>query len=305
MIAWDSQPNELDYPFEQMSKEEEHDQYHHQEYDDRYYDYEEITYLVGVRGVYEVILDQGTMAFFEAIRGIEKQYNEDVEDYILPPYTGKKPTLVLDMDETLIHAAIDCIPIESYRDYYAEELNRGWDFFFCLPYIDDQDSHTIVNVKKRKGVDMFLEKMSKHFELVLWTAGDKVYADCILDRLDPNGYISHRLYREHCTVLNIDNGVYMKNLKRLGRNMRRTLILENSPRNFGFQIDNGIPITSFEAYFDGDVSVFDETDEKLLELTPLLMDCRNDDDLVDCVINWFKIREVSETAALISGELSY
>lgn len=44
--------------------------------------------------------------------------------------------------------------------------------------------------------------MSKYYEVVIFTASVKDYADTILDQLDPeHKFISFRLYREHTTVL--------------------------------------------------------------------------------------------------------
>jgi TFIIF-interacting CTD phosphatase-like protein len=44
----------------------------------------------------------------------------------------------------------------------------------------------------------FLRKASKNWEIIVFTAGLKDYADKILDDLDPDGYISRRLYRDSC-----------------------------------------------------------------------------------------------------------
>jgi CTD small phosphatase-like protein 2 len=44
-----------------------------------------------------------------------------------------------------------------------------------------------------------LEKLSIDFEIIVFTASHKCYADEVLDYLDPdNNLISHRLFREHC-----------------------------------------------------------------------------------------------------------
>jgi len=37
--------------------------------------------------------------------------------------------------------------------------------------------------------------MSKYFDIIIFTAGNQCYADPILDYLDPDRCIQHRLYR--------------------------------------------------------------------------------------------------------------
>jgi CTD small phosphatase-like protein 2 len=57
--------------------------------------------------------------------------------------------------------------------------------------------------------------------------------------------------------------VYIKDLSRLGRDLRRMIIVDNVPENFQLQQDNGIFITS---WFD------DVTDTALTELGSILKD---------------------------------
>ena len=71
--------------------------------------------------------------------------------------------------------------------------------------------------------------MHPYFEIVIFTAAVKDYADWILDRLDSNKLISHRLYR--CSTTE-QNGVFLKDLSKLGRDLSRTLIIDNNPANF-------------------------------------------------------------------------
>lgn len=84
--------------------------------------------------------------------------------------------------------------------------------------------------------------MSKYYELVVFTAGLKDYADWILNDFDRSGYISHRLYRDHTKYR---NGVYVKDISKLGRDLNKTIIIDNIEENFCFQPDNGIPIKSW------------------------------------------------------------
>ena len=126
------------------------------------------------------------------------------------PYLPREPakghiyTLVLDLDETLVHF--------------------------------DPRSRTY---KPRPGVIKFLYEMHRCFELVVFTAGLKDYADWILNDLDKSGFISHRLYRDHTKH---KNGVYIKDLSKLGRNMSKIIIIDNIEDNFQSQPENGIPI---------------------------------------------------------------
>ena len=73
------------------------------------------------------------------------------------------------------------------------------------------------------------------------------YADKIIDRVDPNGFISDRCYRHHCSLL---NGYYAKDLMKLGRNLTRTILVDNLPQSYMLQQANGIPILSW--YSDPD-----------------------------------------------------
>ena len=71
--------------------------------------------------------------------------------------------------------------------------------------------------------------MSKYYEIIVFTAAVKEYADWILDKIDPKWLISHRLYRKNTTI---QNGVYLKDLNKLGRDLSKVIIIDNNPENF-------------------------------------------------------------------------
>jgi len=161
----------------------------------------------------------------------------------LPPEMKGRKTLVLDLDETLVHSSFRPVP--------------GPDFIISIEL--DGVTHRVY-VQKRPGVDHFLEEMGSKFEVVVFTASLDKYANPVLDILDPKGFIKVRLFREACVQ---HYGNYVKDLSLLGRRLEDTLIIDNSPFSYMFQPDNAIPITS---WFN------DKTDRELYDLVPFLLE---------------------------------
>jgi len=88
-------------------------------------------------------------------------------------------------------------------------------------------NHT-VHVRKRPYLKMFLEKVAQMFELVIFTASQRIYAEQLIDRLDPDGkYISRRIYRESCLF---SDGCYTKDLTILGVDLAKVAIIDNTPQ---------------------------------------------------------------------------
>ena len=144
---------------------------------------------------------------------IGSSISNNVTDFppFLPQINKKyKYTLVLDMDETLIH-------------YFFTHING---MFFVRPYCLE-----------------FLKELNDIYEIVTFTAGTKEYADNILNILDiDNNIIKYRLYRQHTTVLGCS--IY-KDLSKLGRDLSRVIIIDNLKENFKMQPNNGIFIKTW------------------------------------------------------------
>ncbi len=113
-------------------------------------------------------------------------------------------------------------------------------------------------VAKRPGIDEFLARMNKLYEVVIYTASLAIYADPLLDIIDPQKLASYRLFREHCTF---HNNVFVKDLTRMNRDLKDTIIVDNSPAAYVFQPQNAIPILTW---------INDKSDRKLSELAPVL-----------------------------------
>jgi len=73
-----------------------------------------------------------------------------------------------------------------------------------------------------------------------------VYADKLLNLLDPDRrLVRHRLFREHCLYIPPYN-VYIKELSILGRDLSKTILVDNCPVAFGYQVW----FLSKESYFN-------------------------------------------------------
>lgn len=125
----------------------------------------------------------------------------------IPEENHKQYTLVLDLDETLVHF----------------DGRRG-------------------NYRARPHAKTFVKEMAKYYEVVIFTAGLKDYADWVLNDFDKGCDITHRLYRGSCRLR---RGFHVKDLSRLGRDLTKTIIVDNLAENFELQVDNGIHIISW------------------------------------------------------------
>jgi len=161
---------------------------------------------------------------------------------LLPPLSDNhvnRICCVIDLDETLVHS--------SFRPIASAD--------FKVPVEIDGNVHQVY-VLERPYLAEFLTKMGEIFECILFTASLAKYADEVTDKIDPQSVFAHRLFRESCVY---DRGNYVKDLSRLGRELNRTIIIDNSPASYLFQPQNAIPCSS---WFD------DKNDTLLKDMIP-------------------------------------
>ena len=173
-------------------------------------------------------------------------YNK--KKFLLPEKTSNKKTLVLDLDETLVHSVGG---VENSEGEIPQH-----DFIIQIPQ-NNNLSHD-VHVMVRPHVEEFLERMSKRYELVIFTASISKYANPLLNIVDKMNYVPFRLFREHCTLINT---AFVKDLNLLGRDVKDIIILDNNPTAYSLNHYNGFPIKS---WFD------DKNDNELLKICPIL-----------------------------------
>ena len=161
-------------------------------------------------------------AFTHIIKRNNKiNYNNLIIIPYLPLKTSKDKyqyTLVLDLDETLI----------SFR---INQTGKGI-------------------LKMRPGLFNFLKRVKNKYELVVFTAGTKEYADPIIDIIEQKEkFFVKRLYRQH--TIYRDN-TFIKDLTKLGRDLSKIIIVDNMPQNFRLQKENGILINNYFGQDNGD-----------------------------------------------------
>ena len=165
--------------------------------------------------------------------------------YFIINQPTKPLTLVLDLDETIMSFI--------YINYEKKEgLTR------IRPYLYN-----------------FLNLIKEYYEIIIFTASTKIYADSILDAIEiqRGKYFNYRLYREHCSIINND---YIKDISLIGRDLSRVIIVDNMQQNFRLQKNNGILISSFWGE--------DNNDKALLKLGKILVSIA-----IDMIDNNFQI----------------
>jgi NLI interacting factor-like phosphatase len=126
--------------------------------------------------------------------------------------------------------------------------------------------------------------VSENFEVILFTASKKEYADAMIEQIDKEGkYIHHRVYRDSCIY---SNELYIKDLRVLNRDLKRIVIVDNAVISFGFQLENGIPIIPF---YD------DEKDDCLYKITTYLNFLSSVDDMRSVNKEKFGLSEMKES----------
>ena len=125
-------------------------------------------------------------------------------------------------------------------------------------------------------------------QVIVFTASQSVYANELLDRIDPEKrYIKHRMFRESCLQV---EGNFLKDLNVLGRDLKKAVLVDNSPHAFGYQVENGIPIESWFSNEDN------PNDTELLKLERFLRTLHGTTDVRHAVRQEFQTFRLVEDA---------
>ena len=165
---------------------------------------------------------------------ILKLLNEYEKSKIDPPFiktpNKKNYTLVLDLDETLIN----------------------------IEFKDNSNNKCILHL--RPGLFWFLSKVKPFYELITFTSASREYAQPIINEIElKNKYFDYTFFREHSVISGND---FVKDISRIGRDMKRIIIVDNMEQNFRLNKNNGIKIKAFYG---------DQNDKVLYELSKILV----------------------------------
>ena len=193
-------------------------------------------------------------------------------EFLLPKKSSEfsnKKTLILDLDETLVHS--------SFTPFENNDIVLNVDFDGMI-----YDIYVLV----RPGAEYFIKNISKYYELVIFTASLSNYASPLLDILDKEDNIKYRLYRENCTFM---NGIYIKDLKKLNRNLKDLVIVDNSPLAYTLDIDNGLPIKTWYE---------DKNDIELFKISGILEFLSKTGDVRNYIRKFVKQNEIAYEEAM-------
>jgi TFIIF-interacting CTD phosphatase-like protein len=192
-----------------------------------------------------------------------KQHNLNNQQQPNNPQHQPQLNVVLDLDETLVHAKIaGQSGISQYGNVPSTDDSKK----MCEDTIDirlNTENEELVSVNRRPGLQSFLNASSKKFKLFAFTASESFYAHPLLDAIDPQRkyFGDRRFSRDSCTQ--IGEGRYTKDLCKIAlsgqetKNEReghwpvedswfqRIVLVDNNPFSFVPQPKNGVPVVSW------------------------------------------------------------
>jgi len=142
---------------------------------------------------------------------------------------AEKILLILDLDETLIHATetkLSIAPDFQYSEY----------FVYKRPYLIE-----------------FLNEVSKYYKLAVWSSADDEYVNNIVKLIKPAGLEFEFVWaRSRCTLkrdYELDDYVRIKRLKKVKKRgflLEKVLIVDDSPEKTRENFGNAIYVIPFE-----------------------------------------------------------
>lgn len=201
-----------------------------------------------------------SLAFFKKLK--LEGYKSNGLSVELGPSPKNQKTLVFDLDETLIHCKTDQSgPCDAK-----------------VPVTFPGGETIMAGINIRPFAKEILKKLSKHFELIIFTASHSCYANPVIDYIDEEGVVVKRLFRENCSQ--VTEGLFTKDLTVFkDRRLEDIILVDNAVYSFFFQLGNGVPIVPFTDF---------KGDRELIKLERFLMGLKEVEDVREDIEGAFK-----------------
>ena len=173
---------------------------------------------------------------------IEQENEQYFDDIILkykrnkeiPPFlknrNPKRYTLVLDLEDTLISVKIS----------------------------DDGK----VKIHPRPGLISFLIGIKPYYEIISFSKLSKNYSSAIIQQIEEGRKLfDYNLYREHCILV---GRKFIKDISRIGRDMKKIIMVDDLPENINVHLDNGILILPYDGNYNKEDKVLYELKKMLI-----------------------------------------
>ena len=157
--------------------------------------------------------------------------------------------LVLDLDETLIHTS--SFPPHKDVKSLTFEFQDKKEYVFLRPDVEE-----------------FLNKATEMFQVFIFTAGTKGYADPILDELCPQIDQLHRFYRDSCKF---SSKKVKKDLRKFGKSLAQVIMIDDNRHMKETYPGNTIYIDRWNG------TPADDT--LMTSIMPILVECSKVDDV--------------------------
>lgn len=216
-------------------------------------DFDYVDPSLNVKNNYENYIKNSLKSISSLIKFNKEVYKKEIQVNILKNHKetlleikrNNKKLLFLDLDETLVHSEFDIDNMLSDNSF-----NKNSNIKYVSFYDYDYKDHVKVKVNLRPFLQEFLNDIKEKFNICLYTASVKEYAECVISTIDPdNSIFKLKLYRDNCIKI---GRAYIKDLS-IFTNISNTLnfelkdiaIIDNSIFSFAYQLSNGILINSF------------------------------------------------------------
>jgi mitochondrial import inner membrane translocase subunit TIM50 len=140
--------------------------------------------------------------------GIFDSYSKPIRDKLLddlPLNVPKRPTLVVNLEDFLIHR------------FYTPA--NGW------------------KTQKRPHLETFLTELSPYYEIVIFSDSYMMSTTSIVEKLDNGDNISACIFKESALY---KGGEYIKDLSRLNRDLSKVIIFDHNHQSVKYQKENSI-----------------------------------------------------------------